>query len=357
MRSSSTFEQRFADALRRRLYPNTALRLKQMAHDLGYSEDTLARWLRGEHRVYAAAAEDVDRYFAARHGDTDFLREVLRLPQAARRSRDGDVCLWITEGAIHQAAAGHATFVRMSLGLSPGTDQDIVRYVVVNLGWIAGTARADGRVEFRYSARSVDPQAARRMRDWLLAQAGEAGEVRVIGAGPSGWEEPVSLSVSEAVRLLDRWAVRRRIGELLGETNWRVMREPIDGPLPPGLREVLGGVEDPIAACAAAGRLGTSSLFWVKGEAEVVSLYIGRDLGLPVDRFAFRNVLDRDDPAYAALVYHHVVESLRLGPTLYRLDIDIAGRRRHYRRLAVPFDSGDRRIVLTTSQLLEPVPS
>ncbi len=51
MTSSVSFEQRFAAALRRRLYPNTALRVKQMAHDLGYSEDTLQRWLRGDHRV------------------------------------------------------------------------------------------------------------------------------------------------------------------------------------------------------------------------------------------------------------------------------------------------------------------
>jgi hypothetical protein len=95
----------------------------------------------------------------------------------------------------------------------------VVRYAVVNLGWIAGTARADGRVDFRYSPRNIDPQAARRMRDWLLSQAGDAGEVRVIAASRTGWEEPATLSVSEAARLFDRWAVRRRIAEVLGETN------------------------------------------------------------------------------------------------------------------------------------------
>lgn len=126
--------------------------------------------------------------------------------------------------------------------------------------------------------------------------------------------------------------------------------------MPTELDDVLQG-HDPVAACISAGRLGTSSLLWVKGDAEVVSLYIGKDLGLPVDRFACRNVLDRDDPHYAALVYHHMLECARLGPTFYHLDIDIAGRRRHYRRLAVPFDSGDRRMVLTTVQLLEPQPS
>lgn len=356
MTSSSSFEHRFADALRRRLYPNTTLRLKQMAHDLGYSEDTIARWVRGEHRVYAGAAEHVDRYFAERHGDVNFLREALHLPRLTGRRRDTDLCLWITEGAVHQAAAGHTIFVRMALGLSPGIDQDVVRYAVVNLGWIAGTVRGDGRVDFRYSPRNVDPQAARRMRDWLLAQAGEAAEVRVTAADAAGWSEPATLSVSEAARLFDRWAVRRRMSEVLGETNWQVEREALAAALPTELERMLQGA-DPVAACVGAGRLGTSSLLWVKGDTEVVSLYIGKDLGLPVDRFAFRNVLDRDDPRYAALVYHHMTESARLGPTLYRLDIDIAGRRRRYRRLAVPFDSGDRRMVLSTVQLLEPHPS
>lgn len=356
MTSSLSFEKRFADALRRRLYPNTALRVKQMAHDLGYSEDTVARWLRGEHRVYAAAAEDVDRYFSGRHGDANFLRDVLRLPRVTRRRRDADLCLWITEGAIHDAAAGHAVFARDALGLSAGIDQDVVRYAVVNLGWVAGTVRADGLVDFRYSPRNVDPQAARRMRDWLMTQPGDIAEVRVVPVAESGWGQPTSLSISEAARLFDRWAVRRRISEVLGETNWQVERESLVTALPPGLDGVLRGV-DPVMSCVGAGRLGTSSLLWVKGDAEVVSLYIGKDLGLPVDRFAFRNVLDRDDPRYAALVYHHILESARLGPTLYHLDIDIAGRRRHYRRLAMPFDSGDRRMVLSTVQLLEPHPS
>lgn len=108
-----------------------------------------------------------------------------------------------------------------------------------------------------------------------------------------------------------------------------------------------------MATCVQAGRLGTSSLLWIKGDTDVVSLYIGKDLGLPVDRFAYRNVLDRDDTRYAALVYQHVTECVQEGPTFYHLEIDIAGRRRRYRRLALPFSSGERQMVLTTSQLLE----
>jgi hypothetical protein len=71
-----SFEQRFADALRRRLYPNTRLRLKTLARDTGYSEDTITRWTQAKHRVFAGAVEDVASYFAKRFGDDRLLHEV-----------------------------------------------------------------------------------------------------------------------------------------------------------------------------------------------------------------------------------------------------------------------------------------
>ncbi len=71
-----SFEQRFAEALRRRLYPNSRLRLKTLARDTGYSEDTITRWTQAKHRVFAGALEDVAMYFATRHGDRTLLQEV-----------------------------------------------------------------------------------------------------------------------------------------------------------------------------------------------------------------------------------------------------------------------------------------
>ena len=71
-----SFEQRFADALRRRLYPNTRLRLKTLSRDTGYSEDTITRWTQAKHRVFAGAVEDVAGYFAKRFGDDRLLHEV-----------------------------------------------------------------------------------------------------------------------------------------------------------------------------------------------------------------------------------------------------------------------------------------
>src|SRR5260221_14048056 len=74
-----SFEQRFAEALRRRLYPRTRLRLKTLSRDTGYSEDTITRWTQAKHRVFAGAVEDMATYFATRFGDDGLLCEVFGL--------------------------------------------------------------------------------------------------------------------------------------------------------------------------------------------------------------------------------------------------------------------------------------
>jgi len=79
----ASFEQRFAEALRRRLYPNTALRLKTLSRDTGYSEDTITRWTQAKHRVFAGAVEDLATYFASRYNDDALLREVFAAAGAA----------------------------------------------------------------------------------------------------------------------------------------------------------------------------------------------------------------------------------------------------------------------------------
>lgn len=74
--TKSSFEQRFAEALRRRLYPRTRLRLKTLSRDTGYSEDTITRWTQAKHRVFAGAVEDMATYFATRFDDYGLLSEV-----------------------------------------------------------------------------------------------------------------------------------------------------------------------------------------------------------------------------------------------------------------------------------------
>jgi len=74
--ANNSFEQRFADALRRRLYPRTRLRLKTLSRDTGYSEDTITRWTQAKHRVFAGAVEDMATYFAERFDDYGLMHEI-----------------------------------------------------------------------------------------------------------------------------------------------------------------------------------------------------------------------------------------------------------------------------------------
>jgi hypothetical protein len=74
--ASNSFEQRFAEALRRRLYPRTRLRLKTLSRDTGYSEDTITRWTQAKHRVFAGAVEDMATYFAERFDDYALMHEI-----------------------------------------------------------------------------------------------------------------------------------------------------------------------------------------------------------------------------------------------------------------------------------------
>ncbi|HTY67350.1 MAG TPA: hypothetical protein VMH36_11905 [Alphaproteobacteria bacterium] len=74
--ANHSFEQRFAEALRRRLYPRTRLRLKTLSRDTGYSEDTITRWTQAKHRVFAGAVEDMATYFAERFEDYGLMYEI-----------------------------------------------------------------------------------------------------------------------------------------------------------------------------------------------------------------------------------------------------------------------------------------
>ena len=69
------FQERFREALRRRLFPNASVHLKEIAGAIGRSENTVTRWWRGETRVNG---EDLDRIssFFVRRGDQAFLEEV-----------------------------------------------------------------------------------------------------------------------------------------------------------------------------------------------------------------------------------------------------------------------------------------
>ncbi len=208
--AQQSFERRFAAALRRRLHPYTLLRLKTLARDTGYSEDTIARWLQGKHRVFAGAVEDVASYFAARHGDHGLLHEVFAFPpQAGAGATAADSCLWMTEDAVLPCPHGHAAVVREALGLPPGEDQDQVRFAVAVRGWVAAVVQAQGRLLLRYSPRAVRPLVALRLRDWLASQARYVSAIHFVAPNKAEWSPPTAVTFTEALRILD-WSLLAR---------------------------------------------------------------------------------------------------------------------------------------------------
>jgi transcriptional regulator with XRE-family HTH domain len=75
MTNSVDLASRFGEAIRRRMYPNTGLHPKQLAHIAGCTPNTFDRWLRGENRLPAEPLGNIARFFA-RSGDVSFLAEV-----------------------------------------------------------------------------------------------------------------------------------------------------------------------------------------------------------------------------------------------------------------------------------------
>lgn len=76
------FGKRFAEAVRRRVYPHTGIHPKQLAHVAGVSIDTFLRWWRGESRVPGEAIDALVTFFDGA-GDAAFLHEVFGREAAA----------------------------------------------------------------------------------------------------------------------------------------------------------------------------------------------------------------------------------------------------------------------------------
>lgn len=69
------FAKVFAEALRKRLYPNTALHVSQLAYAIGCSGETLKNAMRGQHSTSSHYVASCIDYFA-RCGDVGFLCEL-----------------------------------------------------------------------------------------------------------------------------------------------------------------------------------------------------------------------------------------------------------------------------------------
>lgn len=347
-----SFRERQGAALRRRL--STGVTGKMLAKSIGVHPDSIMNWLHGRVTMDGVAVAAVNAYFMAR-GDYGFLSELYGEATALRprgpSSFPADLCLWFTDGgAVHEAPAGHARFVQDALNVS-ATPEDLASYAIRNLGWIEGLVRSDGRTRLRYALLVADPKAATRARDWLLSAGQYATEIEIAVWRDGEWEHLSPAGILDAARILERASIATSL-DRIAERDWTVERLSVEGIKFPGLARVVSSVKqgaEPLKTIARLGLMDTSSLFAVDG-GNVTSLWIGQTLGLPNKDFVGRNVLDRSDHNYAALIHCHVLQAIGEGTTFYRLNIEITGRKRHYERVAFPQGPN---LVVTSTRLLE----
>lgn len=368
------FQPRFQEALRRRLFPNAPLHLKQIAAAIGRSENTVTRWWRGETRV---AGEDLFRIarFLASRGDSAFLSEIFGelLPQQNPHFAGEEVALdlirslmrratvgeagagdrhsWITaEGEIAAAVRGHAAYVRRTLQLaqSPG---DLATYAMRVLGWVAVTERGDRTVVIRHDGRRVAPLAAERIQAWLDDRADRIAHVRRLVHMDDQWVEAHHATADSAAAAIARIAFILRIPR----RPWVVKPLPLDDLADPLLRELMSVyLQSPHQLIHTAAKLGaftTSNLFGVDRE-EVVSHHVATGFGFDTSLLVGINVLSRADTDYATMVHARILRTRREGPNYNELIGTIDDRHVRYLNLALP-EPGPQGRVLTSTVMLE----
>jgi transcriptional regulator with XRE-family HTH domain len=368
------FESRFREALRRRLYPHAPLHLKQIARAIGRSENTVARWWRGETRILA---DDLYRLaeFIVRRGDRKFLHEIFfdLLPADApsddlaalvstlvrgalvTSNREGgmdrDAHRWfVADGAMAEAPTGHADYVRNVLRL-PGTTGDLSAYAMRTLGWIAVTERADGVLVIRHDGRRVAPLAAERICEWLEDHTEHIAHVRRGVRMEGHWIEAYHQGAHAAATAIAKVAfivhVPRR--------PWVVKPLPLDRVADTRLKSLLHVHQhEPdklVRAAAAMGAFTTSSLFGISGD-EVFSHHVATDFGFDPSTVEGLNVLSRPDTDYALMLQTRILRARREGAVYTELAGTIEDHYVRYLSLTLP-EPGPNGRVLTSSVVLE----
>jgi transcriptional regulator with XRE-family HTH domain len=370
-RTVKGFHERFAEALRVRLYPNSTLRLKRLAAGINRSEHTISRWWHGESRPLA---EDIDRMaaFFSRRGDRDFLRALFgeaaapaehitdetltaflrKLLDKASLTRETlpEHNLWFsTDGAMAPAPLGHAKFVGEALSMP--LSGDLVRYAVSILGWIAVTVQPDDVVTIRHDGRRVARLAAERVCEWLRSGAGNPALVRRAINLDGRWVDAdhdtaeLAASAVEKIACIVR-APRRR---------WNVTRLPLDAINHPRLQKLLDIHRDApdkiIHAAADMGAFTVSGVFSVDGE-NVVSHHVPTEFrDLEPRLIEGRNVLSRADTDYALMVWARILQAKRERLTFHELSGSVNNFNVHYLSLAMA-EPGDHGRVLTSTVVL-----
>jgi hypothetical protein len=367
------FQSRFREALRRRLYPNSALHLKEIAAAVGRSENTVARWWRGDTKI---AGEDFYRLteMFVRRGDRRFLSEVFGkllcdgkvslvdedavlalaravLTKAGERSHaNQDAHTWFTaDGTIAPAHSGHSDYVRRKLGLAASRG-DLPSYATRVLGWVGITDRADGVVVVRHDGRNVAPLAAERICEWLEDRVEQIAHVRRSVQVGENWIEAHHSGAHAAADAIAKVALIVRVPH----RPWTVRRLPLDAVTDPLLKKLLRiHNQDPVGLVHAAAKMGaftTSSLFGVEG-TDVISHHLATGFGFDPCVEGL-NVLSRADTEYALMVQARILLTRQEGPTYYELIGTIDDRQARYFNLAMP-EPGPKGRVLTSSVVFQ----
>jgi transcriptional regulator with XRE-family HTH domain len=370
---SKEFCERFAEALRVRLYPNSTLHLKQLAAGISRSEHSISRWWHGESRPLA---EDIDRMasFFARRGDSGFLAEIFGpgasaetisderlieffrklMASAAAAERETAQQLWFdADGAMTAAPLGHARFAASVLGMP--MSGDLVRYAISMLGWIAVTAPTDGPLVIRHDGRRIAPLAAERLCEWLRTVRAKTASVRRQVHLEKKWIDAEHDSLESAACAIERVAFILRAPR----KRWTITELPLDAVAHPVLRNLLTvyrrAPDKIIHAAADMGAFTMSGVFRVTGN-EVISHHVATEFpDLDPLQNEGKNVLSRPDTDYAVMVWARMLKTKRQGASFHDLSGSVNNCNVRYLNLALS-EPGPMGRVLSSSVVLNREP-
>lgn len=320
-------ERFFAALSRRRIDPKEASRMA------GCHEKLLGRLRRGESEkldiayvvAIAHALPDGDAFMAEVTGMTSSNEDTrARIETAAAKLAPTlpDADWWYAPyGDKLPAAPNAATVLRLAYRLPTGIDA--VAYGLRSLG---GVLRHGFRIEFK--PEHVAHKA-------LLACAKHLREC--FGTETMVLVNDQALNVRVAINYIDELAAELAAKIAARTFPWNVQRLSLDSIQDPMLgafaREATEYIDDIASFALRGGMADRCALFNVDGE-NVTSLWAGASLAVDRSAIIGRNVLDREDLAYARMVRAHVLEACDEG-TVYRdIDIPMNGLRGRYRRVA-----------------------
>ncbi len=348
------------EAIARRLLPNSELTMKALARASGYSEATIRRARNGEtEHIDAEMLFALSEVFA-RRGDNDFLVEIFGIPIATPHLEGGDLCYWVTEdGVVNAAPFGHARFVRDALRLGPEDAFDAVAYGIRAMGWIEITIRANGRLTLRRHLINAAADAGRRTAGWLTEQARTFSEIEILSLQGDSWSRrrydtiraaAQSLAAPAGDTVTDHLSVHIATERL----SFNHIADPVQIA---ALRQWNGPQTDVDAlmrAIAAAGGAGNFSLLR-KEEESYTLLTLGAANRLRHD-LAGRSLRLLRDQNYVDLVEQQFDTLPAEGARFDDLDIHATTDRGGYRRLALSASGpgGDRYTVTITDIYRKP---